>query len=176
VEREEKGVKTERQPTLGRSMVPSDTAARPGAQQWRGHRSAGRGTTAALTRLRGCLAMTLSVLALLLTLTVFPATPALAAEVASYRCDGDLLVATSDNGAVDATGIPNTMVGTVPGAFVVLRWRGLSLQLPRTNNAGPPSYTDGKWWWSLEDPAHPTFRLRGGGAGLLQSFPCERQG
>lgn len=115
-------------------------------------------------------------LALLLAFTGLTAAPALAAEVASYRCDGDLLLATSDNGAVDATGIPNTAAGTVPGAFVVLRWRGFSLQLPRTNNAGPPSYTDGKWWWSLEDAASPSFRLRGSGTGSVESFACEREG
>jgi hypothetical protein len=75
-----------------------------------------------------------------------------------YRCDGDVLVARHDNGAVDAIGIPNTLAGTVPGAFVVIDWRGEHLQLPRTNQAGPPSYTDGRWWWSLEDPLRPSFR------------------
>jgi hypothetical protein len=81
-------------------------------------------------------------------------------------------VATYDNGPVDAPGIPNTLAGTVPGAFVVLRWRDLTLQLPRTNNAGDPSYTDGKWWWSLEEPDHPRFRLR---RGDVVDFACERQ-
>lgn len=88
-----------------------------------------------------------------------------------YLCGGDPLVAISDNGAVDAPDIPNRSQGTVPGAYVVLRWRGMTLQLPRTNNAGAPSYTDGKWWWSLENPDHPSFRLRRGG---IETFPCER--
>jgi hypothetical protein len=91
----------------------------------------------------------------------------------SYLCAGDPLQARFDNGAVDADGIPNVSGGTVPGAFVVLRWREVSLQLPRTNNAGPPSYTDGKWWWSLEDPEHPRFLLR---RGDVQEFPCQRVG
>ncbi len=96
--------------------------------------------------------------------------PVQAAAGVAYRCDGDLLLATADNGAVDAGGIPNISAGTVPGATMVLEWRGLHLQLPRTNNAGPPSYTDGVWWWSLEDPDHPRFLRRRGG---LESFSCQ---
>ena len=94
-------------------------------------------------------------------------------EPIAYRCDGEPLSALVNNGAVDTFAIPNTTGGTVPGAFVVLQWRDITLQLPRTNNAGAPSFTDGKWWWSLEDPAHPRFRLRRG-AGDLQDFACER--
>lgn len=90
----------------------------------------------------------------------------------AYRCDGDPLSALLNNGAVDSFAIPNTSAGTVPGAFVVLQWRDISLQLPRTNNAGAPSFTDGKWWWSLEDPEHPSFRLRRG-LGEVQSFRCD---
>jgi hypothetical protein len=89
-----------------------------------------------------------------------------------YRCGGDLLLARSENGAVDAVAIPNISAGTPPGAFVVLEWRGISLQLPRTNNAGAPSYTDGRWWWSLENPDQPRFRLR---RGAIEEFPCSRE-
>jgi predicted NAD/FAD-dependent oxidoreductase len=99
-----------------------------------------------------------------------PATAAAATTTVSYRCDGDLLLATSDNGAVDAPAIPNSVAGTVPGATVLLEWRGLRLQLPRTNNAGPPSYTDGIWWWSLEDPQQPRFLHR---RGAIESFSCQ---
>ncbi|MEX1315928.1 MAG: hypothetical protein AB1Z22_02230 [Synechococcaceae cyanobacterium] len=106
-------------------------------------------------------------LALLLTLAPGPASGERA-----FLCDGDLLLARADNGSVDAVGIPNVVAGTVPGAFVVLRWRDLVLQLPRTNNAGAPSYSDGKWWWSLDDPAYPSFRLRQG-LGMIQEFRCE---
>jgi hypothetical protein len=88
-----------------------------------------------------------------------------------YVCAGDPLIARVDNGAVDTLAIPNVSGGTVPGAFVVLRWRDLSLQLPRTNNAGAPSYSDGKWWWSVEDPEHPRFLLQ---RGSVQSFDCRR--
>ncbi len=97
--------------------------------------------------------------------------PATASAV-RYRCGGDLLLARSENGAVDAVAIPNTSAGTQPGAFVVLEWRGISLQLPRTNNAGAPSYTDGRWWWSLENPDQPRFRLR---RGAIEEFPCSRE-
>jgi hypothetical protein len=89
-----------------------------------------------------------------------------------YRCGGDPLLARTENGAVDAVAIPNTSAGTPPGAFVVLTWRGTTLQLPRTNNAGAPSYTDGRWWWSLENPDQPRFRLRRGG---IEEIPCSRE-
>jgi hypothetical protein len=95
--------------------------------------------------------------------------PVQAAAGVAYLCEGDPLLAIADNGAVDAGGIPNSTAGTVPGATMVLEWRGLHLQLPRTNNAGPPSYTDGLWWWSLEDPDQPRFLRRRGG---IESFKC----
>jgi len=94
------------------------------------------------------------------------------APAVRYRCGGDPLLARTENGAVDAVAIPNTSAGTLPGAFVVLEWRGISLQLPRTNNAGAPSYTDGRWWWSLENPDQPRFRLR---RGTIEEFPCSRE-
>ncbi len=100
--------------------------------------------------------------------------PGAAAAERAYRCDGDLLLASTDSGPVDALDIPNVVAGTAPGAFVVLRWRDLSLQLPRTNNAGAPSYTDGKWWWSLEDPDQPRFRLRQG-LGTIEDFSCRAE-
>ncbi|MEA5392190.1 NAD(P)-binding protein [Cyanobium gracile UHCC 0139] len=112
-------------------------------------------------------------LALVLLLCLALGSPAAATAAGTsvpYRCDGDLLLATADNGAVDAPGIPNTVAGTVPGATVLLEWRGLRLQLPRTNNAGPPSYTDGIWWWSLEDPAQPRFLHR---RDAIESFSCQ---
>ncbi|MCP9848338.1 hypothetical protein KBY88_00685 [Cyanobium sp. Morenito 9A2] len=101
------------------------------------------------------------------------AAPATALSPEHYVCDGDPLLAQVDNGAVDAPNLPNTTAGTVPGAVVLLRWRDLNLQLPRTNNAGPPSYTDGKWWWSEEDPGHPRFLQR---RGAISSFACQRPG
>ncbi|MCS5699187.1 hypothetical protein NZK32_09070 [Cyanobium sp. FGCU-52] len=95
------------------------------------------------------------------------------AAAAAFRCDGDPLSARLVPGAMDEPGIPDPTSGPVPvGGFVVLQWRDLSLQLPRTNNAGPASFTDGKWWWSLEDPAHPRFRLRRS-RGDVQDFACE---
>lgn len=112
-------------------------------------------------------------LALLLgmLLALYPLRAALAAEVAQhYRCDGDPLVAIAHNGAVDAADIPNSSAGTLPGAFVVLKWRGLSLQLPRTNNAGSPSYTDGRWWWLADDADHPVFAQRRAAA---QNYSCQ---
>jgi len=87
-----------------------------------------------------------------------------------YLCEGDPLLAEVHTGAVDALGIPNAAAGTVPGAFIVLRWRGVSLQLPRTNNAGTPSYSDGRWWWQALDPQHPDFAQR---RGDWEAYRCD---
>jgi hypothetical protein len=87
-----------------------------------------------------------------------------------FQCEGEPLLAAVHIGAVDAPGIPNTASGTVPGAFIVLQWRGVSLQLPRTNNAGTPSYSDGRWWWQASDPAHPEFAQR---RGDWEFYSCE---
>lgn len=111
-------------------------------------------------------------LLLSVVLVLLPMAGAAAAE--PYRCGGDPLFAQVFNGAVDATGIPNSSSGTVPGAFVTLRWRDLSLQLPRTNTAGAPSFSDGIWWWSLEEPAQPEFRHRLG-RGQSETITCTRQ-
>ena len=109
------------------------------------------------------------VLALLMLLS---APAAWAAPVPErYQCDGDALEAIFHNGAVDAVEIPNNDGGTVPGSFIVLQWRGLSLQLPRTNNAGIPSYTDGRWWWQAVDPDRPTFREH---RGRFKTYTCSR--
>ena len=109
-------------------------------------------------------------------LGVAPIPSALAASGAPpalYRCDGDPLEALLVSGAVDDPTIPDPSSGPVPvGGVVVLQWRELRLQLPRTNNAGPASFTDGQWWWSLEDPAHPRFRLRRS-RGQVQDIACE---
>jgi hypothetical protein len=91
----------------------------------------------------------------------------------SYRCDGDPLLALLINGPMDDPSIPDPSTGSVPiGGAVVLQWRQNNLQLPRTNNAGPVSFTDGIWWWSLEDPSHPSFRHRRG-PGDVQDVACE---
>ncbi|MEB3354214.1 MAG: hypothetical protein VKM34_08265 [Cyanobacteriota bacterium] len=111
-------------------------------------------------------------LALLLAAPAWAAGP-LPLQQQTYLCDGDPLQASVFAGAVDAPGIPNTAAGTVPGAYVVLSWRGVRLQLPRTNNAGAPSYTDGRWWWSPVDPEHPEFRQR---RGDVQIYACTRTG
>ncbi len=108
-------------------------------------------------------------LALLLALLAGPAQSVADSFPQRFVCDGEPLLARVDNGPVDAADIPNTTGGTLPGAFVVLEWRDLHLQLPRTNNAGAPSFTDGRWWWSLEDPAHPRLLLR---RGRVQEFAC----
>lgn len=89
-----------------------------------------------------------------------------------FLCDGDPLIAQVYPGAVDAPEIPNRAGDTVPGAFIVLRWRGVSLQLPRTNNTGSPSYSDGRWWWQASDPDHPAFAQR---RGEWERYACERR-
>ena len=85
---------------------------------------------------------------------------------AAWICDGDSLSIEITRGAVDVTGltdgIPNSLEGTVPGDGVLVRWRDLELQLPRSNNAGAPSYTDGRWWWRVVDASAPEFWERRG--------------
>ena len=107
---------------------------------------------------------------ILLTLVWFWPLPV----AADWSCDGDPLSVATVAGAVDPTGlpggIPNTSAGTLPGDGVLIRWRGLTLQLPRTNNAGPPSYTDGRWWWRVEDLLKPEFLER---RGSIVSYDCE---
>ena len=108
-------------------------------------------------------------LAMALLLLLWP----LQASATQYLCEGDPLRAEVHQGAVDASGIPNSAGGTVPGAFVVIEWRGVSLQLPRTNNAGAPSYTDGHWWWQAADPASPDFAERRRSSGEITHYRCE---
>ena len=118
----------------------------------------------------------LSALVIVLAVGMAIAGPAPALALAEsgaqqYFCDGEPLLAEIHNGAVDAIDIPNSSAGTVPGAFVVLQWRGISLQLPRSNNAGEPSYTDGRWWWSSHAPDQIQFeQLRG----TVHSYSCQR--
>lgn len=112
----------------------------------------------------------------LLAAAPLPAAAAAAPASERFRCDGVPLTATLYGGAVDDPTIPNSSAGTLPGAFVQLQWQlageSIALQMPRTNNAGPPSFSDGKWWWSLEDARHPRFRLRQG-SGAIEEFACE---
>jgi len=130
-----------------------------------------------VTSLLALLQSSLLALLLAVALPLLPAPPAwaaaAAADVQRYVCAGEPLQASVYRGAVDAPAIPNSDGGTVPGGFIVLEWRGVRLQLPRTNNAGVPSYTDGRWWWQAADPAQPTFAERRGG---VTTIPCERAG
>ena len=111
--------------------------------------------------------------ALMLTLWALPVS-------ADWLCDGDRLGLERVAGAVDvrglAGGIPNSSEGTVPGDGILLSWRGTTLQLPRTNNAGAPSYTDGHWWWQAADPDHPDFAERKRGGGEIARYRCEPAG
>jgi hypothetical protein len=99
-----------------------------------------------------------------------PATAQALPAEASYRCDGDPLRVRYEAGAVDDPTIPNNLAGTLPGAFVLLDWRGLHLQLPRTNNSGVPSYSDGRWWWRPLSADRPEFRQR---RGTVISYACK---
>ena len=107
------------------------------------------------------------ILSMLLCLLPAPA-------AADWSCDGDLLRVETVAGAVDPTGlpggIPNTSAGTLPGDGVLIHWRDMTLQLPRTNNAGAPSYTDGRWWWRVEDPLQPEFLQR---RGTIVAYDCQ---
>lgn len=118
--------------------------------------------------------------ALVLLGTMLLATPGSATAATESRlradrwlCDGDLLSLTTTSGAVDLQGlsspVPNVQDGTVPGDGVLISWRGTTFQLPRTNNAGAPSYTDGRWWWRAADPLHPEWKQR---RGAIISYAC----
>ena len=96
---------------------------------------------------------------------------------AAWICDGDRLTAETIHLGRDAIGtttepIPNISDGTSPGDLILLTWRGVTLQLPRTNNAGVPSYTDGRWWWQVEDLDHPDFRQR---RSTITQYNCEAE-
>ena len=65
-------------------------------------------------------------LGLLLLLTA-PGADATSSAGQQFLCDGDPLEALAFNGAVDAADIPNSTANTVPGAFLVLRWRNVTL-------------------------------------------------
>ena len=112
----------------------------------------------------------LVVVGLLLLINLAGATTAMA----SWQCEGDLLTVERISGAVDPRGLvqemPNQLEGTLPGDGILLRWRALTLQLPRTNNAGTPSYTDGRWWWREEDSQHPEFFER---RGEIKRYDCD---
>ena len=90
-----------------------------------------------------------------------------AASPTEWLCDGDPLTLIPIEGSVDISGlpdsVPNIESGTVPGDGVLITWRGKTFQLPRTNNAGTPSYTDGRWWWRAAEPDHPEWKQRRGG-------------
>jgi len=114
-----------------------------------------------------------ALLVLVLTLQWMLAIPLPAA--ADWICEGDRLSLETIDLGQEAMGalaapIPNTTEGTVPGDGLLIHWRGLTLQLPRTNNAGVPSYTDGRWWWRALDPDHPEFRQR---RGAIETYRCD---
>lgn len=118
--------------------------------------------------LRKLVAIALSLLMLLAARSA----DASSSAIQHFLCEGEPLETLAFNGPVDAADIPNSNADTVPGAFMVLHWRKLSLQLPRTNNAGVPSYSDGRWWWQALDPDHPDFaQLRGN----VERYSCERE-
>jgi hypothetical protein len=121
-----------------------------------------------MTLFNALVAMALS---LMLLLTA-PGVDASSSAGQQFLSEGDPLQALAFRGAVDAADIPNSTANSVPGAFVVLRWRDVSLQLPRTNNAGVPRYSDGRWWWQARDPDHLEFAQLGG---TVERYRCERQ-
>lgn len=112
-------------------------------------------------------------LTLLIVLGVEGAALASTPPTTQWSCDGEPLSIDFTSGAVDLRGlpsdVPNTEGNTAPGDGVLIQWRGQTLQLPRTNNAGTPSYTDGRWWWRALDPEHPEWKER---RGRIISYTC----
>jgi hypothetical protein len=98
-----------------------------------------------------------------------------ASDAAQWLCEGDPLSAERLGLGLEAMGplaapIPNSVNGTIPGDALLIRWRGITLQLPRTNNAGVASYTDGRWWWRELDSERPEFQQR---RGAVEHYSCE---
>ena len=112
-------------------------------------------------------------LCLVVMLVLAGAAVAASPPEAQWSCDGEPLSVSLTTGAVDLRGlpsdVPNTEGNTAPGDGVLIQWRGQTLQLPRTNNAGAPSYTDGRWWWRALDPEHPEWKER---RGKIISYTC----
>lgn len=82
-----------------------------------------------------------------------------ASDAAQWLCEGDPLSAERLGLGLEAM-----------GPLAAPRWRGITLQLPRTNNAGVASYTDGRWWWRELDSERPEFQQR---RGAVEHYSCE---
>ncbi|KGG28103.1 MULTISPECIES: hypothetical protein [unclassified Prochlorococcus] len=107
--------------------------------------------------------------------SISPVVPsALAPELTSFTCDGNLVETTIYNNENGAYSIVKAYEELDAGAFVVINLENSKLMLPRTFNVGETSFTDGKWWWSYEDHQHPTFQ-RLTALGEIQEFNCEAQ-
>ena len=115
----------------------------------------------------------MAILNILLTfiLNVYPP-QIFAPESSLFTCDGELLETTIYNNQNGIFTIVAPLQEIDAGGFVVLHWKELSLMLPRTFNTGETSFTDGKWWWSYEDPEHPQLRLRKR-RGDIKDFKCD---
>ncbi len=95
-----------------------------------------------------------------------------------FICDGDELKATIRNNLNGDFAITNDLENIDKGAFVVLKWRSVSLMLPVTFNTGEISFTDKKWWWSYQDTENglymdnPNFRQRLPNGDIVE-YKCE---
>ncbi len=90
----------------------------------------------------------------------------------TYICEGDKLEATIYNNQDGSFKVLEPLEKLDAGAFAVLNWKDIVLMLPRTFNSGETSFTDGKWWWSYEDPNPPRFRRRNP-LGDITDFTCD---
>ncbi len=90
-----------------------------------------------------------------------------------YSCGGDPLLARVET-RFDLFGELDPLPASgPPDSLVVLQWRNLTLQLPRSQDPGPASYTNGTWTWDGTDSRHPRLSLL---REERQDFPCTRTG
>ncbi len=69
----------------------------------------------------------------------------------NFNCEGDRLTAVIRNNLNGDFAITNDLENIDKGAFIVLKWRDLSLMLPISFKVGDISFTDKKWLWSYQD-------------------------
>ena len=70
---------------------------------------------------------------------------------ATFDCDGEMLNATIRNNLNGDFALVNDLEKIDQGAFIILKWRDVSLMLPISFQAGEISFTDKKWLWSYQD-------------------------
>ncbi len=72
-----------------------------------------------------------------------------------FICESEPLNVTIYNNLNGDYQIAHDLENIDAGAFALIKWKGLSIMIPRTFNAGEISFSDRKWWWSYQDRENP---------------------